>query len=411
MVRGELTNTTRRRVLRGVASGAFVGAAFGTASADETASVFVHGSKPVQAVRDEGGVVTFKYDNFDFVAARVPDVGELRRDPRVTKVERDGAVEALHHREGHDGGPPGGGDGGSTSQTLPWGVDRIDADKVSAGASGVDVAILDTGIDLSHPDLSVQGGTDCTGTGGSSYDDKNGHGTHCAGIVAALDNDQGVVGVAPAANLWAVKVLGNGGSGSWSNVVCGIDWCMTNGREILSMSLGGGYNSTVEVALSNAYSAGHVLVAAAGNDGNDQDGGCEENNVGFPASHPDVIAVSAMTGDADGSNDDDVIASYSSVGDAAAEEMADGENDVELMAPGTEVYSTYKGDSYQTLSGTSMACPHVSGVAALVWEDIGASLASGDNATVRQTMRDTAETAIGTCEEGSGLVDAERAVG
>jgi minor extracellular protease Epr len=404
MVRDLPTNVTRRRVLKGLASGAFAGTAIGRAAAGRSSSVFVHGDSPGRAVGANGGVVTFDYENFDFVAARVPDVAALRSDGRVSRVESDGRVEAL--APGGTPGPPGGGGGGgdgSTSQTLPWGVDRIDADEVAATGSGVDVAILDTGIDLDHPDLDVHGGADCTSGGGDSFDDKNGHGTHCAGVVAALDDSQGVVGVAPGANLWAVKVLGNSGSGSWSNLVCGVDWCMSQNKEILSMSLGASsMPQSVKDALSDAYDAGHVLVAAAGNEGNDQDGDCEEKNVNQPARHPDVIGVSAMTGDADGTNSDDVIASYSSVG-----------GNVELMAPGTDVYSTYKGGSYETLSGTSMACPHAAGLAALVWGQQGlGDPGSGDNQTVRDTLNNNTEVVpdIGDCEQGNGLIDAPAAL-
>lgn len=403
---GNNKRVSRRRTLQVIGGGLAIGVGTVPAQGTGAQDVFVHPqgsqSDAVAALQDHGGGVTFTYSNFEFIAGVVPgrNRAELANDGRVELVEDDGTVEAFHHDDGHDGGPPGGGgdddDGGCSdhpAQELPWGIDRIDADKVTEDGNGVDVAILDTGIDTGHCDLNVQGGTNCTGKG-KGFEDKNGHGTHCAGIAAGLDNGIGVVGAAPAADLWAVKVLDNSGSGSWSNVVCGIDWCMTNNREILSMSFGAdSMPDSVHTSLSDAYAAGHLLVAAAGNDGNDEDGSCGEDNVGQPARHDDVIAVSAM-------DPDDTLASYSSVG-----------SEVELLGPGTDIRSTYKGDSYDTLSGTSMACPHVTGVGALVWGANGyGDPEAGDNDNVRGTLQDTAEVVLDTCEEGNGLVDAGAAV-
>ena len=398
--------TTRRGALRLFGAGALVGLPTVTTTASGDARVFVHPgegrSRAEAAIRAHGGAVLVTYDHFDFVAARVPlrSLDDLRGDGRVARVEDDGRVHAIHHREGHGGGPGNGGGGDDTggcgdhpSQQGSWGWDRIDADLVTgATGAGVGVAILDTGIDTDHCDLDVTGGYNATGRG-NGFDDKNGHGSHCAGIAAALDNGVGVVGAAPDANLYAVKVLDNGGSGYWSWIVAGVDWCMTHGREVLSMSFGASsMPAAASQAMSDASAAGHLLVSSAGNSGNDRDGGCEEDNVGMPARHPDVVAVSAM-------DEGDLLASYSSVGPA-----------VEIMAPGTSIRSTYAGDGYATLSGTSMACPHVGGVAALVWEAAGASLGSGGNATVRSLLSGSAETVLGTCEEGSGLLDAEAAV-
>ncbi len=384
---------SRRETLGAIGSGALLFTT-GIVGASGKSRVFVHPdngqSQAEQALRDQGGTVLITYDNWEFIAGVVPNSNrrDLERDNRVAKVEDDGEVQAIHHKDDHDGGPPGGGDdddscGDHPAEDDSWGHDRIDADKVEEDGSGVDVAILDTGVDTEHCDLSVAGGTNCTGKG-NGFDDKNGHGTHCAGIATADDNEIGVIGVAPGANLYGVKVLDNSGSGSWSQVVCGVDWCMENDREILSMSFGAStMPDSAHQAMSDAYAAGHLLVAAAGNSGNDEDGSCEEENVGQPARHPDVIAVSAM-------DPDDTLAGYSSVGP-----------EVEIMAPGTDIRSTYKGDDYDTLSGTSMACPHVSGAGAVIW--------NGDNADVRKTLKDTAEDLLNSCEEGDGLLDVEAA--
>lgn len=384
----------RRRFLRLSAAGA-TGLLAAPAAGQQAARVFVHpddGGPPAAAaaVRDKGGAVRYRYDNFEFIAARVPanNLDDLRNDRRVARVNRDGTVRLIPPIQAQPpgGGPPGGGGGSCSShpaQEPSWGWERIDAAEAPNDGSGVDVAILDTGIDADHCDLqaNVKGGKSCINRGPSWDEDKNGHGTHCAGIAGAVDNNLGVVGVASSANLYGVQVLGPSGSGSWASVVCGIDWCITNNREIISMSLGGGYNESVAQALSNAYAAGHLLVAAAGNDGNNEDNSCSEDNVSFPATHEDVIAVSAM-------DSNDTIAGYSSVGD-----------EIELMAPGTAIFSTYKDNTYETLSGTSMACPHVSGVAAIAWNT------AKSNEEVRSKLRSTADDLYG-CIDGSGLVDA-----
>lgn len=291
-----------------------------------------HGTPDPALVESLGGNVTFTYRYVPAVAATVPEaiLGALRANAKVAYVEPDAKCYAL-------------------VQSLPWGVDRIDAEKVHAAGNkgtGVKVAILDTGIDLNHEDLTVWGGASFIS--GTTHNDDNGHGTHCAGIVAALDNTVGVIGVAPEAQLYAVKVLDSGGSGSWSTVAAGIEWSITNKMQIISMSLGGSQgSSTLEAACKKAWDAGILLVAAAGNSGN---AGGKNDCVGYPAKYPTVIAVAAT-------DSSDKRASWSSTGPA-----------VELAAPGVSIPSTYMGNTYKTLSGTSMACPHVSGVAALVWK-------------------------------------------
>jgi subtilisin len=162
-------------------------------------------------------------------AARVPSgfdlSSALSTDSRVKLVAQDRVVEA-------------------TAQTLPTGIDRIEADNSStnagngSGSVDEDIAIIDTGI-AKHPDLNIAGGRNCVGRDNSDYSDGNGHGTHVAGTAAAKDNDRGVVGVAPGARLWAVRVLNDNGSGSFASVICGIDWVTGKGTiEVANMSLG-----------------------------------------------------------------------------------------------------------------------------------------------------------------------------
>ena len=254
-------------------------------------------------------------------------------------------------------------------QELPWGVDRIDAEWAWDTTTGyaVEVAVLDTGIDYEHPDLDAncKGGINIINSR-KSYKDDNGHGTHCAGIIAAEDNEEGVVGVAPEASLYGVKVLDRRGSGWVSDIIAGLDWCDKNGMDIVNMSFGGGYSSSLHDACDAAKDAGLLLVAAAGNDG---------GPVIYPAAYESVIAVSAT-------NSSDGLASFSNYGDEIA-----------IAAPGVNILSTYKGGGYATGDGTSMAAPHVAGTLAL-------------SANIFATADDLG---LSADEQGAGLVDAGEA--
>jgi subtilisin len=315
----------------------------------------------------------------------IPDTGAmhaLARMPGVLSVEEDVIVKALPAPEGKGKPSP-----TQPPQQIPWGISRIGADSVWSAnrGDGVKVAILDTGIDTSHPDLQVSGGCNYTSTGRkydpSKYSDDNGHGTHVAGIVAALNNDKGVVGVAPGANLYAIKVLDKTGSGYASWIIAGIQWAIDNDMDVINMSLGTDSNiSTLKTAVDAAWGSGIVLVAAAGNDASEVD---------YPAAYDSVIAVAAT----DSNNNP---AAWSSYGP-----------EVELAAPGVGILSTYKGSTYATMSGTSMAAPHVTGTVALM-------KASGmDKNTIRSILHTTADdiTPAGFDDHtGYGLVDADGAI-
>ncbi|HEU4682194.1 MAG TPA: S8 family serine peptidase, partial [Gemmatimonadales bacterium] len=242
----------------------------------------------------------------------------------------------------------------------------------------VDVAVIDTGIDYTHPDLNVYKRTNCVPASGDPEAetcidnqgiDGHGHGTHVAGIVGAIDNAEGVVGMAPGARLWAVKGLNDGGSGYLSWIIAGIDWVQAHASEIevVNMSFGCSncYSPPQEEAIQSAIEAGVVVIAAAGNSAK------SAANV-FPASYPDVVAVSALA-DYDGKpggkgsytcsdrGPDDTLASFSNYGST-----------VDIAAPGVCIYSTLPisgsslGKDYGSVSGTSMASPHVAGAAALL---------------------------------------------
>jgi len=271
------------------------------------------------------------------------------------------------------------------AQVLPWGVDRIDAELVwpTTTADPVKVAVLDTGISLKHPDLAanIKGGINTINPAKSANDD-NGHGSHVAGIIAAVNNSIGVVGVGPAIDLYAVKVLNAAGSGYFSDVIEGLQWAVANGIQVANMSFGASSGTqSLHDAITAAYNAGVTLVAAAGNSGNG-------NPVSYPAAYPEVIAVTAT-------NSSDQVASFSSTGP-----------EVDLAAPGVAVFSTYKRDTYATLSGTSMAAPHVTGAAALVISAKGLT----DPAAVKARLEATADNlGYSASYQGAGLVDADEA--
>lgn len=280
------------------------------------------------------------------------DEDKLSREHGVKRIDEDVVVRVLEREDGRD-------NEGNTErldkkartnapsqpiQTLPWGIDRIDADLLWSVTTAdlIKVGIIDTGIELSHLDLAanIKGGYNAINPTKSANDD-NGHGTHVAGTVAALNNSIGVVGAGHKIDLYAVKVLNRNGSGFLSDVIEGIDWAVQNRMNVINMSLGTISNiQSLHDAVVRAHSAGVVVVAAAGN----ENGG----PVNFPGAYPEAIAVSAT----DINNN---IASFSSVGP-----------EVDLAAPGVNILSTYRGGRYATVSGTSMASPHVAGAAALL---------------------------------------------
>jgi len=298
-------------------------------------------------------------------AARIPDarLEILRNDPRVERIDSDRVITAMPPPPG--GGNPNNGNSTPPPQTLPTGVNRIDAELNSTlQPVNVDIAILDTGIDLDHPDLNVVNNvTFITGT--NSGNDDNGHGSHVSGIAAAKNNTIGVVGVAPGARLWAVKVLNKQGSGSWSTVIAGIDYVTAHASEIevANMSLGGSGSDTassLRTAIENSVAAGITYVVSAGNS--------HQNAANFvPAAYDAVITVSALA-DSDGQpggngpntsyGADDTFATFSNFG-----------ADVDIAAPGVDIFSCWKNDGFKTISGTSMSSPHVAGAAALYIAD------------------------------------------
>ena len=232
------------------------------------------------------------------------------------------------------------------AQEFPWNIEMIGANLAWAQTQGtaIKVAIVDTGIDLDHPDLfeNIKGQINIIKPK-KSGDDDSGHGTHVAGIVAAADNLIGVIGIGPEIGLYSVKVLDKKGRGWLSDLIDGLDWCIEKNIQVINMSLGSLQdNPSFYEAVTRTYHAGITLVAAAGNYG--QEGG----EISYPARYPETIAVSSV----DQFGNWDIFSSYGI--------------EIDLAAPGVGVRSTFNDGFYEVLSGTSMAAPHVTGTVALL---------------------------------------------
>ncbi|QKS73355.1 S8 family peptidase [Paenalkalicoccus suaedae] len=276
---------------------------------------------------------------------------------------------------------------------VPYGVTRVQgvtAQNAGFNGNGIRVAVLDTGIDRSHPDLqaNVRGGysvfTDVANR--DPYFDGDGHGTHVAGTVAAARNGVGVIGVAPNASLYAVKVLNNNGSGSLAGIAQGIEWSVNNNMNVINMSLGSSQGSSILQAYTDlAYQRGILVVAAAGNSGN---AAGNTDTVNFPARYSSAMAVAAT-------DQNNRRGSFSSTGPT-----------VEISAPGVGVLSTLPGNRYGSLNGTSMAAPHVAGVAAQVWQ----AKPNLSNVQLRQLLNSTATPLGSSFQYGSGLVQSANAI-
>jgi hypothetical protein len=271
-------------------------------------------------------------------SAVIPEarMGAILADSRVALVEKDGPVALIAPVEGY--ARPGGGGGGGT-QTTPWGITRVGG---PGDGTGKTAWIIDSGIDLAHTDLNTS--RNCHAAFGySSPADGNGHGTHVAGTIAAKNNSQDVVGVAANAYVCAVRVLGNSGSGSWEGVINGINYVAANGGsgDVANMSLGAsGTNATLEKAVSDAAQKGIKFVLAAGNDGQPA-----ANFTPARVNGSNIYTISAIASNG-------CMASWSNYGNPP----------VDYAAPGVSILSTRKGGGTTTMSGTSMASPHVAGI-------------------------------------------------
>lgn len=390
----------------------------GSATADAKVNVIVvmdqrlavggHAERKAQAAQFARGFglqpqVTYGTALLGF-AASVPEgrLNAMQRDPRVLHVEVDKILSVPRRVEaGQRSGSA------SLGQTTPWGVERVCGSACATGSEvPVDVYILDTGIDADHPDLprlaSSVAFENCRGKRcKAAWDDDNGHGTHVAGTVAALNNGSGVVGIAPGVSLHSVKVLNGSGSGWLSRIIAGIDWVADNasstGRPaVANMSLGGsgsksgrctstGFSGTdaYHRAICNAAGKGVVFVVAAGNSGIDA-----ENAV--PAAYDDAVITVSATQQASGGKQD--WPAWSNWGNG----MAGGDGTlvaapVAIAAPGVSILSTCFTGGTCTMSGTSMASPHVAGAAAVVLRGLPRAGNYEDLSRTRNALRDKAE--------------------
>ena len=352
---------------------------------------------PAQAVADahrqNGGQIKDAIPEIEVQVVRVPAGQETARvaayahNPNVLFAEVNGLYYAVKRPTPT---PPTDQYPNDPLVGQQWQYDSIDAFEawgVTQGSDAVAIAILDTGIDQSHEDLMGKVVNNVNFSNSRTVDDKYGHGTHVAGSAAAkTNNGVGVAGTCPSCVLYNVKVLGDTGGGSWDAIARGIDWAADNGAKVVSMSLGGSYDSsTVKTAVDYAWSKGVVITAAAGNDG--------ASTPFYPAYYANVIAVAATDAT-------DAKASWSNFGSW-----------VDVAAPGVDILSTAPdhtnriwrtGVKYGTISGTSMATPHVAGVAGLVWSQVSAGKlctaapSNQVNACVRSRIEGKADAIDGT---------------
>ncbi|MCJ7679346.1 MAG: S8 family peptidase [Candidatus Aminicenantes bacterium] len=283
--------------------------------------------------------------------------------------------------------------GPSSSQSVPWGHERIQApESWSTGSGqGVKIAILDTGIDHNHSDLkaNLTHRYNAVNTIGG-VEDFLGHGTHIAGVIAAVNNYIGVVGTAPRAEINMVKVLYDDGIGFLSDLIEGIAWCIKNDMDIINLSLGCNEDhELLHYAIKKAHQAGITIVAAAGN---------VPGKVLYPARYPETIAVSAV-------NQSDQFAPFSGSGTS-----------IDVAAPGVDIASTFTGNSYAVMSGTSISTAYVTGVVALILSTPAVYDLNGngrwDPLEVKLKLQVSTEGLVGLTPEqqGLGLVRADLAV-
>ena len=304
------------------------------------------GSVKAEAARSAkaaGGNVKFTYERTIrgfAVNASAQGVANMQaKNPRIAYCEQEQVYNVSAPPPGK--GPGGGGDGGGSdpAQTTPWGIARVGGGQTGATGRAL---VIDSGVDLDHPDLNVNAGLSVNFTRDKDADDGNGHGTHVAGTIAAIDNGIGVIGVAPGVEVIGIKVLDRRGSGSTSGVIAGIEYAasIANANDVANMSLGGGFSQALNDAVIAAAQGGLEFALAAGNESTSA-----TTKSPASANHPNIYTISSF---AQGDN----WSSFSNYGNPP----------VDYAEPGSGILSTYKDGGYATLSGTSMASPHAAGL-------------------------------------------------
>jgi subtilisin len=340
-------------------------------------------------VQAHGGEKKYEYNSIHAIAATmsIQQIEELKKNPKVAYVEEDIVFQASEYNQ---------------NGIEDWGMNKIGAIDVhtSNNGSGVKVAILDTGINMYHEDLAgnYKGGKNYVNPLIDPIDD-NGHGTHCAGIIAAAFNNIAVGGVAPEAEIYAYKVLDSRGSGTTANIVKAIGDAVTAGVKVISMSFGSsGFSQALSDACKYAFEKGVVLVAAAGNNGPAQIG---SSTISYPAKFDSwVIAVGAT-------DNADKLASFSSTGP-----------ELDVVAPGVTILSDYIDVSPSDkrnidtlyMSGTSMACPHVAGTAALILSANPSLNPAEVQMFIQSTAKDLGDPGFDN-SYGNGRINAYAAIG
>ncbi len=374
--------------------------AAGFAQAQDTRVIVIFHDSPDDAVlTGRGGTVALKSERSRMIAGHVPanKVPEIAAEEGVASVVEDVEVQVPVEAAARPDGVGNGNGGGAQqpAEVTPWGIDRIDAPAAwgTATGAGVRIAIVDTGIKNDHADFQDASGAsrvilgpNFVNTSKTSKDD-NGHGTHVAGSAGASDNAIGVVGVAPDCTLVAVKVLDRRGNGFLSGVIAGIDWAADN-AEVMNISLGTTSDiQALEDSVTAAVAAGVVVVAAGGNEGE------IGNPPLYPGAYGPVIAVAAT-------NSSDGVPSWSTRGSY-----------LDIAAPGVSILSTWKDGLYATISGTSMASPHVAGAVSLLIQ-AGVTAVADVRTALESTADDINSGSLPGFDIviGNGLLDVEEAV-
>ena len=298
-----------------------------------------------RSARAAGANVKFTYDRtiHGFAVNAAPQALSRMQasNPRIAYCEQDQvySTSAPPPGKGPGGGGGDGGTGSGPAQTTPWGIARVGGGQTGATGRAL---VIDSGVDLDHPDLNVNAGLSVNFTRDKDADDGNGHGTHVAGTIAAIDNPIGVIGVAPSAEVIGIKVLDRRGSGSTSGVIAGIQYAasIAHSNDVANMSLGGGFSQALNDAVIAAAQGGLRFALAAGNESTSA-----TSKSPASANHPNIYTISSF---AQGDN----WSSFSNYGNPP----------VDYAEPGSAIFSTYMGGGYATLSGTSMASPHAAGL-------------------------------------------------